>query len=179
MGGDTISRESSRCVGFSPFDERVVLPHWLTRGSSFAGGDAALAARAGGQRVLAKRLREQRLANRQFALSARPGSKHSCVHAAFATRPEPDHHVAAESERSAFPAPLKVEMLAESVDERNERKHLKTMGSNEKLRVTLTNFPSFFVTTTIVLQRDNCRKARPTWRRAKLLTIAPRATRGR
>lgn len=52
---------------------------------------------------LAQRLREQqRLADREFALGAVPGSERARVHAAFATCPESDHHVAAESERSAI-----------------------------------------------------------------------------
>lgn len=87
-------------------DERRPKPRSLSRqvrshANLIAGGDAALGTSGGDDEAeLAKRVREQRLANRQFALRTCSGLEHPRVHAALATCPESDHHVAAEGERS-------------------------------------------------------------------------------
>jgi len=73
----------------------------LTR-HSVQGDASALGKRGDDEGRYAKRIREQRRANRQFALGAHAGVERARVHAALATCPESDYHAAAESERSAF-----------------------------------------------------------------------------
>jgi len=57
-------------------------------------------------------LREQLLANRQLALGAVPGVERARVRTAPTARPESDHHVAAEGERSVLYLSMSLSVFA-------------------------------------------------------------------